>query len=210
MDSDVNGCVPDSLIGAGLAQRLVILHDKGTSRDGCFAFLALEALPMPLGVEGHDRVLRNGSFAIAAAGGEHMLEVCPAVGKPIVLVEGGARQLLHAGSAAQETFLMPRLTHGLDGALQNGTFAAVTDARVVRHEAGGADGLTLIDVEGGLGDGTLAVLADEVLRMPGLAQSGNDAQLDDLIALVTDGRLLRHFVCCFLLFLLARALLCVI
>lgn len=39
MDSDVNGCVPDSLIGAGLAQRLVILHDKGTGRDGCFAFL---------------------------------------------------------------------------------------------------------------------------------------------------------------------------
>lgn len=67
----------------------------------------------------------------------------------------------------------------------------MTDARVVRHEAGGADGLTLIDVEGGLGDGTLAVLADEVLRMPGLAQSSNDAQLDDLIALVTDGRLLR-------------------
>lgn len=98
-----------------LLDRLAVVVVK---RGYICTYLALEALPMPLGVEGHDRVLRNGSFAIAAAGGEHMLEVCPAVGKPIVLVEGGARQLLHAGSAAQETFLMPRLTHGLDGALR--------------------------------------------------------------------------------------------
>lgn len=74
----------------------------------------------------------------------------------------------------------------LDAYLQDGLLAAETGARVVAHEAIGADRLAVLYVEGGLGDGLLAVLAGEMLRMPGLAQSRNDALLYDLIALVTD------------------------
>jgi len=73
--------------------------------------------------------------------------------------------------------------------LQDGLLAAEAGARVVLHEAVGADGLVRLDVEGGLRDGPVAVLAGEVLRMPGHPQGRDDALLDDLIALVTDGRL---------------------
>lgn len=70
--------------------------------------------------------------------------------------------------------------------LENGLFAAKAGARVVLHETVGADGLSVLYVEGGLRDGALAVLAGEVLRMPGLAQGRNDTLLYDLIAFVTD------------------------
>lgn len=70
--------------------------------------------------------------------------------------------------------------------LQNGLLAAEAGARVVPHETVGAHGLPVLYVEGGLRDGPLAVLAGEVLRVPGLAQGRDDALLYDLIALVTD------------------------
>lgn len=75
--------------------------------------------------------------------------------------------------------------------LENGLFAAKAGARVVLHEAIGADGLPALYVKGGLRDGALAVLAGEVLRVPGLAQGGDDALLYDLIAFVTDRCRLR-------------------
>lgn len=87
----------------------------------------------------------------------------------IPLVEGGAHQRLLTGTVAHEALLVPRLFHGLDGALENGLLAAVAGAGVELHEAVRADGLAGLDVEGGLGDGKEAVLAGEVLWVPGLA-----------------------------------------
>lgn len=190
MDIGVKGC--GALAGAGRAQGLVVLHGKGAGRDGSAAFLALEACAVPLGIEGHDRVLRDRLTTSGAAGGEELLEVRPAVGMSLPLVEGGAHQRLLAGAVAHEALLVPRLPHGLYGALQDGLLASEARVRVVLHEAVGADGLVRLDVEGGLRDGPLAVLAGEVLRVPGLAQRRDDALLDDLIALVTDGLGLRH------------------
>lgn len=60
-------------------------------------------------------------------------------------------------------------------------------ARVILHKTIRADWLSILDIEGGLGDGLVAILAGKVLRMPGLPQSRDDALLYDLIALVTDG-----------------------
>lgn len=75
--------------------------------------------------------------------------------------------------------------------LQNGLLAAEAGARVVPYETVGAHGLPVLYVEGGLRDRLIAVLAGEVLRVPGLAQGRDDALLYDLIALVTDWCRLR-------------------
>ena len=87
---------------------------------------------------------------------------------------------------------MPGLAEGFDGALCYGLLAAEAGARVVLDEAPGANGLAGLYIEGGLLDGHVAVLAGEVLRVPGLAQGGDDALCDDLVAFVTNG--IRHFV----------------
>jgi len=72
---------------------------------------------MPLGVQGHDRVFRDRITTSRTAGCEQLFKVRPAVGMPVPLVEGGAHQRLLAGSVAHEALLVPRLLHGLDGAL---------------------------------------------------------------------------------------------
>lgn len=82
------------------------------------AHLALEAVAMPFGIERNDRILRYGLAAAGAASREQLLEVDTAIGTPVPLVEGGAHQWLLAGASADKAFLVPRLLHGLDGALQ--------------------------------------------------------------------------------------------
>lgn len=81
-------------------------------------YLALEAVAMPFGIERNDRILRYGLAAAGAASREQLLEVHTTIGTPVPLVEGGAHQGLLAGASADEAFLVPRLLHGLDGALQ--------------------------------------------------------------------------------------------
>lgn len=81
-------------------------------------YLALEAVAMPFGIERNDRILRYGLAAAGAASREQLLEVDTTIGTPVPLVEGGAHQGLLAGASADEAFLVPRLLHGLDGALQ--------------------------------------------------------------------------------------------
>lgn len=80
--------------------------------------LALEAVAMPFGIERNDRILRYGMAAAGAASREQLLKVDTAIGTTVPLVEGGAHQRLLAGASADEAFLVPRLIHGLDGALQ--------------------------------------------------------------------------------------------
>lgn len=80
--------------------------------------LALEAVAMPFGIERNDRILRYGLAAAGAASREQLLKVDTAIGTTVALVEGSAHQRLLAGASADEAFLMPRLLHGLDGALQ--------------------------------------------------------------------------------------------
>lgn len=119
IDIDVNGsvcvCCPDSgirrrlrfLAGAFRAQGLVLLDGKGAGRDGSGAFLALEAVAVPFGVQGDDRIVGDRESAAGAAGGEEMLEVRAAVGVTVALVEGGAHQRLLAGAVAHEALLVP-------------------------------------------------------------------------------------------------------
>lgn len=80
--------------------------------------LALEAVAMPLGIQCNDRILRYGLAAAGAACRKQLLEVHATIGTTVPLVEGGAHQWLLAGAAADKAFLVPRLFHGLNGALQ--------------------------------------------------------------------------------------------
>lgn len=79
--------------------------------------LALEAIPMPLGIQRHNRVLRYRLTAAGAARREQLLEVDATVGSSVSLIERCAHQWRLAWTGAHEALLMPRLLHGLDGAL---------------------------------------------------------------------------------------------
>lgn len=72
---------------------------------------------MPLGIERHNRILRYRLAAAGTARREQLLEVDAAVWPAVPLVERGAHQWLLAWAGAHEALLVPRLLHGLDGAL---------------------------------------------------------------------------------------------
>lgn len=58
------------LAGAFRAEGLVLLHGEGAGRDGRGAFLALEAVAVPFGVQGDDSIVSDRESAPGAAGGE--------------------------------------------------------------------------------------------------------------------------------------------
>lgn len=72
---------------------------------------------MPLGIERHNRILGYRLAAAGTARREQLLEVDAAVGPAVPLIERGAHQWLLAWTGAHEALLVPRLLHGLDGAL---------------------------------------------------------------------------------------------
>lgn len=148
-------------------------------------YLAFEAAAMPFGIQGHNGIVNDGFGAGGAAGSIQLLKVVFAVGTTLPLIEGGTHQTLLARTVAAEAVLVPVLTQSLNGALQDGPFAGLAGHRIVGDEAVAADRLPLLDVEGVLLNGLLAVLAGKVLRMPGLAHGGDDAVRDHLVAFVT-------------------------
>lgn len=146
---------------------------------------------MPLDVHGNDGAVGDRLLALGAPGGEHILIVLLAVGLSIALVERLIGQGLLASSAAAEASFVPALAHGADGPLKDRLLASGTGVGVALHEALGAHRLPVLDVEGGVLDLLLAVAAEEVFRMPGLAKGGDHPLGDGLIALVAHN-VLRH------------------
>lgn len=88
---------------------------------------------------------------------------------------------------------MPVGSKGTDGTLQDGLTAAGAGAGVALHKAFATHWFTILNVESGILYLVIAMAAQKVLRMPGLAKSSDDALGDRLIALVANVILLvRH------------------
>lgn len=120
---------------AGRAHRLVPFDGEGLRGDGILAFVATEAVAMPLDVHGNDGAVGDRLLALGAPGGEHILIVLLAVGLAIPLVERLIGQGLLAGTAAAEASFVPALTHGTDGPLKDRLLASGTGVGVALHEA---------------------------------------------------------------------------
>lgn len=81
---------------------------------------------------------------------------------------------------------MPAGSKGTNGTLHDGLTAAGTSARVALDEAFAADWFTILYIECGVVYLRIAMAAQKMLRMPGLAQGSDDALGDRLIALVAN------------------------
>lgn len=81
---------------------------------------------------------------------------------------------------------MPAGSKGTNGTLHDGLTAAGTSARVALDEAFAADWFTILYIECGVIYLLIAMAAQKMLRMPGLAQGSDDALGDRLIALVAN------------------------
>lgn len=139
---------------------------------------------MPLHVHGNDGTVGDGLVALGAPGGEELLVVLTAVDLAVALIEREAGQRLLAGAFAAEAILVPGHAPGGDGSLEDWLLAAGAGVSVALLVALGAHRLAVLDVKGGIVDLLLAVAAQEVLRMPGLAQRGDHALGDGPLALV--------------------------
>lgn len=81
---------------------------------------------------------------------------------------------------------MPVASKGTNGSLQDGFTAAGTGARVALDKAFAADWFTFLYIECGVLYLLIAMAAQKMLRMPGLAQGSDDALGDRLIAFVAN------------------------
>jgi len=99
---------------------------------------------------------------------------------------------LLAGTAAAKASFVPPLPHGADGFFKDRLLAAGTGVGVPLHEALVAHWFSALNIEGGIQDLLIAVVAQEVLRVPRLAQGGDHTLGDGLLALVTHNAL-SHF-----------------
>jgi hypothetical protein len=79
-----------------------------------------EAVGVPLGAEGGDVVLHDGSIATTALGCEHVEVVVPAVGPPFLLVKALLPELLPA-LGAEEVLRVPGLLEGSHAFLTQNT-----------------------------------------------------------------------------------------
>lgn len=141
---------------------------------------------MPFGVHGNDGAICDWLLAFGTAYGKHILVVLLAIGLAVPLIEWAIRQGLLAGAIAHKTALVPIFAHSAYGALQDGLLAGGTGARIAFDKAIAAHGLTVLYIKGGILDLFVAMAAQEMLRMPGLAQSRYNALCDRLIALVAN------------------------
>lgn len=185
------------LAGAGGANRLVPLDGEGLRGNWVLAAIATETITMPFGIHGDNGAVCDGLLAFGTAHCEHIFVVLLAVGLAVALIERAIRQWLLASAVAHKAALVPILAHSANGALQDGLLAGGASARIAFNKAIAAHGLTILNIECGVFDLLVAVAAQEMLRMPSLAQRGDYAFCDRLIALVADDALLllAHLGC---------------
>lgn len=164
--------------------------ELGVHADRFLAELALEALLVPLSLQGGNGLLGDGLLAAAALGRVQTLVVGGAVRLAVTLEERLAGQLLFARPAADEVLQVPGLAHRFDHFLGDHLPAGGTDRLELGLVALGANGLAVVLVELVLGDTLPALLASKVLRVPGLVQRLQHLVLDLLLAAVAGG----HFV----------------
>lgn len=166
---------------------------------------------MPLGIQSHNGAVSDWLLALGTAACEHILKVLLAIDLSIAFVEGTICQRFLAGAIADKATLVPAGSKGTNGTLHDGLTAAGTSARVALDEAFAADWFTILYIECGVVYLLVAMAAQKMLRMPGLAQGSDDALGDRLIALVANVVLLfghTKFVFFFVvLFLCLRLLL---
>lgn len=160
------------LDSALLANRLLILvrAELGVHANWLLAKLALEALLVPLAFQGGNGLLRDGLLATATLGSVQALVVGRAVRFAVALEEGLTGELLLAGSTADEVLQVPGFAHGFYHFLGDHLPAGSADGLELGLEALGANRKPVTFVEFVLDDALLALLAREVLRMPGLVQ----------------------------------------
>lgn len=184
-------------LGASRTDWLVALDGEGRRGDGIIATIAAEAIAMPFGIQSDNGAIGDRFLALGATASEHILEILLAVDLAVALVERTIRQRFLAGTITDKAGLVPIGAQGTDGTLQNGLFAAGTGACVALHETFAANRFTILDIKGRVLDLLLAMAAQEMLRMPGLAKGSDYALGDGLIALVAYVVLLLAHFCNF-------------
>lgn len=152
-------------LGALAAEGLVVHHGEGGVGHGVPAFVASEALAVPLGVQRDDGLVHDGLRAAFTARRELVRVARRAVRPPGLFHEPAAAELLPT-AAAHEVVRVPRHAQRLDHAVGDGLPAAVAARAVVLGEAGHAVHAAVVLVELGAVDGLVAGVACEVLRVP--------------------------------------------
>lgn len=136
---------------------------------------------MPLRVQRRDVVLHDGPVAAIALRGEHLEVVVAAVGLAVALMETLLAELL-AALGAEEVLRVPGLVQRRDALVQNGAIAVGTSwtKQIVVIGLAVGEAIALEEVAGS--ELLAAVVASEVLRMPGLAQGGDHLADNRLLA----------------------------
>lgn len=186
---------------ASRADRLVAFDGEGHRGDGILATIATEAITMPLGIQCHNGAISDWLLALGTAACEHILKVLLAIDLTIAFVEWTICQGLLAGAITDKATLVPVASKGTNGSLQDGFTAAGTGARVALDKAFAADWFTFLYIECGVLYLLIAMAAQKMLRMPGLAQGSDDALGDRLIAFVANVVLLFGHTFFFIFFL---------
>jgi len=136
---------------------------------------------MPLAVKGGNVIFHDGTIAGATLGGEHVEVVVTTVGFSFTLMETVLSELL-AALGAEEVVHVPSFLQGCNAFIQN---------RSVAVSASGAEQIVIVglavrlalpleEVPGAQFLGAMG--AGEMLRMPRLAQGGDDLAYDGFFA----------------------------
>lgn len=168
-----------------LTQRAPLVLKKAASGEGREAFPADEAIWVPERAECRDVVIQNGALAALAARGEELEEVPAAVGAALPLVETLFSEGLPAADAA-EMFWVPVGAQGGHHFVSDGLVAEATTWGEALKVALGAKGSPVLLEEAAASQGGGTAAAEEVLRVPGSAQSRNHLPSNGFIAGATE------------------------
>lgn len=141
---------------------------------------------MPLGIKSHNGAISYWFLALGTAACEHILEVLLAIDLTVTLVEWTICKGFLAGTITDKAIFMPVGAKGTDGTLQDGLTAAGAVAGVALHKAFATHWFTILNIKSGILYLVIAMTAQKVLWMPGLAKSSDDPLGDRLIALVAN------------------------
>lgn len=168
-----------------LAQRAALVLEKAASREGREAFPADETVRVPERAKRRDVVIQDGALAALAARGEQLQEVPAAVGAALALVKTLISKGLPATDAA-EMLWVPVSAQGGHHFVSDGLVAEATSWREALKVALGAEGGSILLEEAAASQGGGTASANEVLGVPGAAQSRHHLPSNRFIAGATE------------------------